>query len=438
MDEDKKPSTVRHTRAIRVAQSKHVPGPPPAESVIEWLCDVVHPATYAQMDYYYHLHLRARLLSLPVMVALVLSMIWRQIGSASELVRMLAQEGLLWVTPLRVSQQALSQRLLHFPAVLFERVLTDLLPRIQARWVERTRPLQAEVAWAQERFGRLLIFDGSTLDSLLRKLKACRELPVAPLAGRMAALLHLGSRLPVQIWYEADAQAPDLRFVERLLASLRAHDLLVFDMGLLDYGLYDRLTERCVAFITRTKRNTAFRMAQVLQRSATIHDQVVNLGSTLHYSCAHRMRLVEVLYQGHWYRYLTNVLDPERLPAEHVAALYRRRWRIENAFSIVKRLLGLAYLWVGSENGIQLQVWATWLLYAMLIDLTDAVAGQLNVLFDAVSVEMVFRGLYHFTEAYHRKAADDPVLYLAQHARDLGVLKRTRKTKPILAPANGP
>ena len=438
MEEDKKPSTVRHTRAIRVAQSKHVPGPPPAAAVTEWLSELVHPATYAQMDYYYRLHLRARLLNLPVMVALVLSMVWRQIGSASELVRMLAQEGLLWVSPMRVSQQALSQRLLHFPAVLFERVLTDLLPLIQARWVERTRPLPPEVAWVQERFGRLLIFDGSTLDSLLRKLKACRELPVAPLAGRMAAMLHLGSRLPVQIWYEADPHAPDLRFVERLLASLRAHDLLVFDMGLLDFGLFDRLTEGCIAFITRPRRNTVFQIAQVLQRSATVHDQVVHLGSSVQYSCAHCMRLVEVLYQGHWYRYLTNVLDPQRLPAEQVVALYRRRWRIEDAFSIVKRLLGLAYLWVGSENGIQLQVWATWLLYAMLIDLADAVAGQLDVLFDAVSVEMVFRGLYHFTEAYHRKAADDPVLYLAQHARDLAILKRKRKAKPTPAPSTGP
>ena len=39
-----------------------------------------------------------------------------------------------------------------------------------------------------------------------------------------------------------------------------------------------------------------------------------------------------------------------------------------------KRLLGLAYFWVGSENGVQLQVWATWLLYAVLVDMTDAVA----------------------------------------------------------------
>jgi IS4 transposase len=56
-----------------------------------------------------------------------------------------------------------------------------------------------------------------------------------------------------------------------------------------------------------------------------------------------------------------------------VADLYRKRWRIEQAFNTVKRLLGLSYLWTGSLNGIKLQIWATWLFYAVLIDLGDAV-----------------------------------------------------------------
>jgi len=42
-------------------------------------------------------------------------------------------------------------------------------------------------------------------------------------------------------------------------------------------------------------------------------------------------------------------------------------------------LLGLAYFWCGAQNAVQLQVWATWLLYIVLIDLTDAVAEALHV-----------------------------------------------------------
>jgi hypothetical protein len=43
------------------------------------------------------------------------------------------------------------------------------------------------------------------------------------------------------------------------------------------------------------------------------------------------MRLVEVLYHGKWYRYLTNILEPAILPPLDVTDLYNRRWRIEDA-----------------------------------------------------------------------------------------------------------
>jgi hypothetical protein len=151
-----------------------------------------------------------------------------------------------------------------------------------------------------------------------------------------------------------------------------------------------------------------------------------------------------VLRGGKWYRYLTNETDPARLPAECVAALYAQRWRIEDAFNLVKRLLGLAYFWVGSEYGMQTQLWATWTLYAVLVDLTDAVAGALGRPAAALSPEMVYRGLYFFTQAYHRGEASDPVAYLAAKAKTLGILKRERKpgrlrpAEPTLTFISGP
>ena len=111
-------------------------------------------------------------------------------------------------------------------------------------------------------------------------------------------------------------------------------------------------------------------------------------------------------------------------------ALDWQRWPVEDAFTVVKRLLGLAYVWVGSINGIMVQVWATGLLYAVLVDLTDAVAESLNRPFSALSMAMVFRGLYHFTQAHHRGEAEDPLSYLATNAKELGILKRKRRHSP--------
>ena len=74
------------------------------------------------------------------------------------------------------------------------------------------------------------------------------------------------------------------------------------------------------------------------------------------------------------------MLDSLILPPYVVAELYGRRWRIEEAFNTVKRLLDLSYIWTVSLNGIKLQLWVTWLFYAVLIDLGDAIAAEvLNV-----------------------------------------------------------
>ncbi len=136
--------------------------------------------------------------------------------------------------------------------------------------------------------------------------------------------------------------------------------------------------------------------------------------------------------------YLTSVLDPEILPPYVIIDLYQKRWRIEDAFNTVKRLLGLSYLWTGSINGIKLQIWATWLFYAVLVDLGDAVAEELSLPFERISLEMIYRGLYYFHTASTRGEASDPVKYFANPdiQKCLGIVKRQRKPKQklIIAP----
>jgi hypothetical protein len=423
----KKSSTVRHTRAIQRDRSKRPPTAPPAAEIERRLSDLIHPLTLGQVAHYHDLGLRQRVLSLPVMVALVLSMIWRQVGSVTTLVHLLHREGLLWTAPVRVSQQALATRLRTVPADLFRRVLDDLLPQMQARWEARTRPLAPEVAWARERFSAVLAADGSTLDALLRQVGLLRDREDTPLAGRMTALLDLCSRLPRRVWYEPDAAAHDQRAWPDVLAALPAGALLVFDLGYTNFTIFVHLTQAAITFVTRAKSNLAYTVVRDVRRTSQVHDAIVWIGRGAE---RQQVRLISVLSNGTWQRYLTNELDPLRLPPEYAIALYWQRWRIEDGYNVVKRLLGLAYFWVGAENGVQLQLWATWLLYAVLVDLTDAVAEELNQPFAALSLEMVYRSLYFFTGAYHRGQANDVVQYLAAEAVDLGIVKRKRKRDP--------
>jgi DDE family transposase len=431
MSEKSKPknSSVRHTRAIQRDRSKRPNSAPPDPQIEARLTELIHPATYAQVAAFHARGLRERILTLPVMMAFVLSLIWRHLGSVSEAVRVLREEGLLWVSAQEVSQSAVEQRLRGLPPLLFQRVLLALLPHMHERWRERKRPLAPAIEWAQRHFTAVLALDGSTLDNLLRKVGLLRDGEGPVLAGRMAGLLDVVSQLPRALWYEEDWHAHDQRFWERVLSSLSQGMLLIFDLGFLNYARFDQLTEQGVFFLTRTTQNIANRTEQVLRAKEDLRDRLVWVGSGSESCCQHLLRMVEVRYGGKWYRYLTNVVDPKVLPSEYVVALYWQRWRIEDAFNIVKRLLGLAYFWSGSINGVQTQVWATWIVYAVLVDLTDAVAEALCKPFRAVSIEMVYRGLYHFTQAYQRGDADEPVAYLATKAERLGILKRKRKKR---------
>ena len=406
------------------------------EAISQQLEDLVKPCVYQQLAYYRSLGMRARILSLPLMLAAVLTLVWRQVPSVRELNRILARENLLWAKATSVSQQALSQRLLTFPADLFERILTDLLVILNQRWSQRKkRPLPPSVAYANQHFEQLWIVDASTLEALFRKLKSLETSSLGKLGGRICAVVDLKTRYPVQTWFREHPYAHESNFVPNLLKLVIPKTLLLLDRGFWNYSLFEQLIELHSDFITRLKTNAQYKSVSILSQSSTHKDTLIRLGTGYQGNPILDLRLVEIRHGRSWYRYLTSVLDPNVLPPFVVGDLYSRRWRIEESFLLLKRLLGLSYLWTGSINGIKLQIWATWLFYAVLIDISDEIADELTLPFDSISVEMVFRGIYHFTQALNQGNATNLVRYLtAPENRDLGIVKssRPKRAKPPL------
>lgn len=423
-----KPLGRRHKRAegnSDHARRTHVPAP--ADRDIEQrLTELVKPAVFAELAYYRQLGMRSRLLDLPVMVALVLAMLWRRVPGVCTLQRMLARERILWLQPSQVSQPALSERFLTFPSVLFERVLYRVLARLPARLAGRTRPLPPLLQAVQGRFSACYALDGTILEALFRKLKVLREVAEAPFAGQLAVVCDLATHLPAKLWYSDDPGANDKAVLPRLLAWLPANSLLVFDLGFFAFTFFDDLAAGGSWFVTRLREKTSFSVQQVLVNRAAVRDRIVKLGIYRSNRSSQLVRLIEVYVDGAWRQYLTNVLDPQRLSIIEVVELYEYRWRIETTFLLVKRLLDLAYLWVGSQNGVQLQVWATWLYYAVLIDLCDNVAELLQLPLARISVEMVARSLYFYIQAVDQGYTGDAASYLAQEAKELGIVKRAR------------
>ena len=115
------------------AKKKH--HPLMSNEVIEsHLGDLLTPLIFNQQGLYRSLGLRNRILNLSLMLASVLTLLWRNVPSIRELTKLLEREGFLWVEGTKVSQKALSKRFLEFPAILFINVLKELLPQLQKRW----------------------------------------------------------------------------------------------------------------------------------------------------------------------------------------------------------------------------------------------------------------------------------------------------------------
>jgi hypothetical protein len=89
--------------------------------------------------------------------------------------------------------------------------------------------------------------------------------------------------------------------------------------------------------------------------------------------------------------------------------------------------LDLAYVWTGSSHAVQLPIYATWMLYAVLLTICQQVAQVLGEPLERIAGKMVFRAFYHYSRAVQRGECDDLVTFLAEHAQLLSIVKRWRK-----------
>jgi len=138
------------------------------EAIASQLSALLTPAITSQENYYRQLGLRRRILNLPLMVAAVLTLLWRDVAGVTELTRILAREGFLWCRPTTVTQQAMSQRFLSFPASLFEGIFKNLLPNLKTAWKKRNqRPLPESIQFALTKFSRIWIVESCDARSIV-------------------------------------------------------------------------------------------------------------------------------------------------------------------------------------------------------------------------------------------------------------------------------
>lgn len=403
----------------------------PAPSVEEFDAQatlLVYPVALGIWERHRGPRLRERVLSLPVLVGILLSLVWRQIPSIHMLKRVLARERLLWVAPITISQQAIAQRLETMPAQLFAEVWQELAPALQHHASQRPGFHGALLAALHPSYQRVWIVDSSRLEAVFKKSGALRGVPGKVLGGTLTVVLDLGSHLPVHVWVDASSTVNDRAQLPNLHERTPPGTIVVLDRGFTTFASFAQVRAAGSAVVGRWSAHWNGVVVATLSHGPTHCDQVVRLGPGSAGTAAQLVRRIGRYDNGQWHWWVTTECDPQRLSADQVMTLYQHRWRIEEAFLQIKRLLNLSYLWGSSANVVAVQVWTTVLLYGMLVDLCGDVGQALGVPAERISVEMTFRSLYHYARACQQGEIRDLVTWLSDPAQgDLGLVKRQRK-----------
>lgn len=284
---------------------------------------------------------------------------------------------------------------------------------------------------------QVVALDETSLDELKRLTADLREVPdknphLRP--GKLAGLFDLRSQQWVRLQFRADVPAGCSVGVTFLLETLQRGSLILADLGYFGFAWFDYLTGQGYHWISRLKSKTSYTVHQILYEDPVdgVLEAIIWLGAYRADRAAHAVRLVQFVWEGVTYQYITNVLDPAVLPMAEIAQLYARRWDIELAFKTLKRETGVALWWGASQELVLIQLWLALILAQVLQALQLIVAHAAGVEPFDVSMRLLVEQLGS------SKQQGGPMLdLLVEQGRDLGLIRPSSRRK-IQVPALKP
>ncbi len=346
-----------------------------------------------------------------------------------EVWRLIRREQLGGFAPVQVSDQAIYNRLARAQGVM-----AQLFEQVSAWLRERLRPWQDRrlAPWASEVYA----VDASTLDRLARWLPWVRQVEKGDpraLAGQIQALFDLRVQQWVRVDCFRDAAANCKLSFLPIIERVQAGALLLFDRGYFSFELFDTLTARQIWWISRYGNRASYQIKHVCYQGDGVLDAVVWLGTYRSDQARSPVRLLSFWWQGKHYQYLTNVLDPHRLPLAEVVQLYARRWDIELAFRLLKDHLQMNHLWSAKWSVLLVQLWCTLILAQVYHALQVEIAMHAGVDVFDVSVDLLVRLTPHWLQQ-----GRCPLEEAVRFGRELGVIRpstRHRIEVPWIDPA---
>jgi hypothetical protein len=263
------------------------------------------------------------------------------------------------------------------PQAFFERAqglrsefFRDLLDAFTERAVRDHRPsFETKLRTSLAAFSSVWVVDGSGLDAIAHRLKVLWDERVVVLPGSVLAFYDVFLGLPRRMRFYDEAMGGEVPRLEAELSSIPKDTLLVGDRLYCSMRLFGGLAEHGLFAVIRKMRSIRVERREILsreQRGDTRIDDVLVLAGTGQSAQQQTLRLIRRVQGRKRIELLTNVLDPELLPAETALALYKRRWTVERMFYDLKVVLNLHRIYAANANAVAMQVYAATLVYVAM------------------------------------------------------------------------
>lgn len=372
---------------------------------------------------------RPRVLPTLCLWASLLVCVLRGMSSQLALWRLISQRG-FWSYPrFAVTDQAIYKRLAQAGTAPLEQLFAQISALLAARLAPYAlgdlAPFATEV----------VALDEMTLDQVARFLPTLRNVPAGDrqlLPGKLAGSFDLRRQQWRHVQHVTDSLQNDKVAARDLIADLPSASLILADLGYFAFAWFDELTAAGQYWISRLRQKTSYQVLHVYYQQGDVLDAVIHLGAYRADRASHAVRLVRFQVGTTQFAYITNVLDPHRLPLADIARLYARRWDIELAFKMLKRHLHLHLLWSSKSVVILQQLWAVLIIAQILHALQLEIAQRAGVgLFDVSLALLVEYGPRYAAEG------QDPIEVFVRQGRELHFIRpstRTQVRAPVIPP----
>ena len=175
-------------------------------------------------------------------------------------------------------------------------------------------------------------------------------------------IIKADENVPCLIRYSSAARHDHTLLKE---VDLPKGSILTFDKGYVDYARYQEFSEAGIWYVTRLKSNALYLPGEEFEipdnaDPCVLKDEIIDLKYGKNKENTHQARRI-----AYWddennrlLEFLTNNME---MPAENIALIYKKRWKIELLFKQLKQNFPLKYFLGDNVNAIEIQIWAAML-----------------------------------------------------------------------------